>query len=962
MAGLSSSDQLLATLIDPTNGTSTFSNTVSLLGPTVITTVSDSDVFGSLRAAIDFADSNPAAAGKTVSITFDIPEVQGLAAPHGPNSGTIYLFDIVLDPRLGPLPEITVPVSIDGSTESSSIGKPAVVQINGEKLTATDGLTLSSGTIPDTDVPTTSDGSTINSLEITNFSGGAGIRIESTGDAITDNLMGTDGQAADTSLGNQVGILIDGDNGGGEATIGGTTAAVANTIGFNSQAGVSISGLGANGNSIGFNDIGIDSTLKSNLGNPIGIADSSQYTPISGAPSQVNNTFFQNTIGYARVSNTNGGVGIDISAPYDLADDNVVVASDTGIDIGAPAGNVSITGNYLGANSSDLGDSSPSLGNLTGIDVSTSDNTIGGAIGSTMSGTVSGVPINADTLLGPGNVIAFSQVAGISISSAQNVVEGDFVGTDLAGDDLMKGAAGAGIILDATGETIGGTNTLTPLNSPGGPQSLTELEGNVIGHIGAGEAAISISGTSTTSKDSVLGNYLGVDPINPKISVGNGIGIALGPNAEDNSIGDVSLWTDDGATSTGSNVIGFNSIGVQIDGSGATLNVIRANYIGTEPGGYNVGNAEGIELDGVSGNLIGGNLAEGVIPPPNSGPPTGVVDPSSISGNIIGFNSTAGVMLVGSSGNLVQGNYVGTDDSGSSLGNSIGIEINGSSSNTIGPATITGTVAQATITLGSTSAPAGNIISGNQQEGILIENQAARNSIEGDIIGSAGNTLSGSISGIANGTGLSQGSSSLGNLTGIEFQSGADNNTIGSTIGGTIAGSAYIANPWTGAVSGLQPAANAIAGNLQDGIKFSSISDKGGGASDTISGNLIFQNGNNGIDEMSGWSRIDPIQPDRPDHSGQTTYDPATNKTLGNLLSGIQVDDSTAATITGNVISGNGLSGISVASEGGTSSQVSIQDNLIGTGRDRHVCHDAGRFPLARERAATASRWTGSPE
>ncbi len=147
-------------------------------------------------------------------------------------------------------------------------------------------------------------------------------------------------------------------------------------------------------------------------------------------------------------------------------------------------------------------------------------------------------------------------------------------------------------------------------------------------------------------------------------------------------------------------------------------------------------------------------------------------------------------MLVGSSGNLVQGNYVGTDDSGSSLGNSIGIEINGSSSNTIGPATITGTVAQATITLGSTSAPAGNIISGNQQEGILIENQAARNSIEGDIIGSAGNTLSGSISGIANGTGLSQGSSSLGNLTGIEFQSGADNNTIGSTIGGTIAGSA----------------------------------------------------------------------------------------------------------------------------------------------------------------------------
>ena len=146
---------------------------------------------------------------------------------------------------------------------------------------------------------------------------------------------------------------------------------------------------------------------------------------------------------------------------YDLVEDNVIVASDTGIDILAPAGNTSITGNILGANSSDLRRQLPVPGQLTGIEVSTSDNTIGGAIGSTMSGTVSGAPINGETLLGPGNVIAYSETAGISIAAAQNVVQGDFVGTDLAGDDLMKGTAGAGIILDAAGETIGGTNTLT---------------------------------------------------------------------------------------------------------------------------------------------------------------------------------------------------------------------------------------------------------------------------------------------------------------------------------------------------------------------------------------------------------------------------------------------------------------------------------------------------------------------
>ena len=275
--------------------------------------------------------------------------------------------------------------------------------------------------------------------------------------------------------------------------------------------------------------------------------------------------------------------------------------------------------------------------------MSTPDNTIGGTIG----GTVAGAPINGETPLGPGNIIAYSETAGISIAAAQNVVQGNFIGTDLAGDDLMKGNSGAGIILDAAGETLGGTNTFTSPGS-GGPQSITQLEGNVIGYIGTGEAAISISGTAT-GFDSVIGNYVGVDPINPKVDVGNAIGIAIGVDSVENSIGGPQLWTDSSVTSTQANIVGFNVTGIQISGPGATYNIVQANYVGTEPGGYNLGNEVGIDLDGVSDNLIGGNLAESVLPVQGGNTMTGAVDPSSISGNIIGFNSVAGVVLAGSS-------------------------------------------------------------------------------------------------------------------------------------------------------------------------------------------------------------------------------------------------------------------------------------------------------------------------
>jgi YD repeat-containing protein len=108
----------------------------------------------------------------------------------------------------------------------------------------------------------------------------------------------------------------------------------------------------------------------------------------------------------------------------------------------------------------------------------------------------------------------------------------------------------------------------------------------------------------------------------------------------------------------------------------------------------------------------------------------------------------------GTIGNLVEGNYIGTDLKGASaLGNLYdGIETNGSLNNTIGG-----------------SAPgAGNVISGNGQYGVYIYGT-----------GTDGNLVQGNKIGVAaNGAALGNGDN------GIYIQVGAANNTVGGTVAG----------------------------------------------------------------------------------------------------------------------------------------------------------------------------------
>ena len=231
-------------------------------------------------------------------------------------------------------------------------------------------------------------------------------------------------------------------------------------------------------------------------------------------------------------------------------------------------------------------------------------------------------------------------------------------------------------------------------------------------------------------------------------------------------------------TGGGSTVRGFAINRFGLDGisvSGGTGNTIAGNYIGTNAGGTaGLGNGQyGIQL--ASGlNLVGG------------------VSPAER--NVISGNNVDGIRVGPSSGNVIRGNYIGTDVTGTlAIANTEdGIWIDGASNTTIG----------------GSAAGTGNVISGNGWSGVGFSSGGAGNVVQGNLIGrNAAN------------------SGPLGNLHhGVDI---AGSN--GARIGGLGAGEG-----------------NVIADNAWDGVSITS------GTGHTVSGNSIYANGDLGIDIAGG--------------------------------------------------------------------------------------------------------------
>lgn len=181
------------------------------------------------------------------------------------------------------------------------------------------------------------------------------------------------------------------------------------------------------------------------------------------------------------------------------------------------------------------------------------------------------------------------------------------------------------------------------------------------------------------------------------------------------------------------NVISANDQGVLLAGEGTNSNQVVGNLIGTDARGKEArGNRVGIMIGtGARDNVIGGSSAE--------------------ERNVISGQTAAGTSISGS-GNLVIGNYIGTDITGTaSVPNMMeGIWItDGAEDNVIGGA-LPGQ---------------GNVISGNALFGVSITGPGTR-----------GNVVKGNYIGVD-----ATGAAPLGNRHGVQISYGAENNLIGGS-------------------------------------------------------------------------------------------------------------------------------------------------------------------------------------
>lgn len=341
------------------------------------------------------------------------------------------------------------------------------------------------------------------------------------------------------------------------------------------------------------------------------------------------------------------------------------------------------------------------------------------------------------------NVISGNGTNGIEIDGDANVIQGNFIGTNAAGTAARPNEDGVLIANNtSTDNVVGGT---------------AAGAGNLIS--GNRDDGIFTTGASTT----VQGNLIGTD-VTGTDAIPNFRGIqAMGPNM---LIG--------GLVAGARNLISANLItGVKIQGAGSKL---QGNYVGTD----------------VTGTLLVGGTFHGVVASGNA--LVGGTVPEAR--NIISNNCSANVGLEFDNAGpaAVQGNYIGTDVSGTraigSTGGGIDIETSGS-------------------LIGGLVAGAGNVISGNAY-GIRLGSFSARGPV-------VGNVIQGNIIGL-NATG----SAPLPNAQVGIWLDPLANNTI---IGGTQSG-----------------AGNKIAFNDGPGVLAF------GGNGHSVRGNSIFSNSGLGID------------------------------------------------------------------------------------------------------------------
>lgn len=445
--------------------------------------------------------------------------------------------------------------------------------------------------------------------------------------------------------------------------------------------------LGANNNFIGGTDPGDRNIISGNT----------QYGVLMLDPNTSNNIVLGNYIGVSKngavaISNAIAGVGI-----WGGSRNNTVGGADAG------AGNV-ISGNGYGVLVSDTNTFGNSvLGNLIGTDATGTlpiPNEFGvGILGGARTNSIGGAR----------NIIAGNQSYGIVIAGQQtsfNQVQANYIGSDHTGSNAVPNGTGIGIWGGARYNTVGDPSTRDLPNLISGNTGYGVLiadpgtTSNLVTHARIGSQADGMTslpnGTGIgifggASRNTVLGNTISGNNADGVLIAdagttgneiqGNVIGLnRLGTAALPNAYSGVSILSgaERNLVGGGSGLVTRNVLsgnggsGVYLAGANTSQNVIRNNYIGTDAtGNAPLGNgAEGVAIfGGATSNLIGGIVAD--------------------TGNVIGASTYRGIFIAdtNTSGNLVQGNFIGVGADGvSPLTNGFdGVAIaNGASGNVIG--------------------------------------------------------------------------------------------------------------------------------------------------------------------------------------------------------------------------------------------------------------------------------------
>ncbi len=532
--------------------------------------------------------------------------------------------------------------------------------------------------------------------------------------------------------------------------------------------------------------------------------------------------------------------------------DGIDVTSGTGTAIE----NNTLSGNAGAGLSLAAGTTSASvIGNTIGVDSSGSVAQPNGASGILVNGAGHQIGSAASPNVVSGNGDWGIDVAG-GTAANKHLIRSNQIGTDGTGAAALPNTSG-GVLVEATapGTTVGGS---------------AAGQGNVLsGNTGPG---VRVSASNAT----VAGNTIGLDT-SRTVALGNG---ASGVEVQGAPSGVVIGGTVAGA---GNVISGNGAHGVSL---ATTTTQVIGNRIGTDASGTSaVPNAQ----DGIY--VTGANNRIGV---------TGVNSPA---GNLISGNSGYGVEVdTGGNGAIVQANKIGTDATGSSaLPN--GVAPSGA-----------GILAREAVTIGGTAAGTGNVISGNDGSGVILDGSDLTQSstVRGNTIG-------------LNAAGAAQ----LANAQdGIRIEPGPTGAETHATIGGSAAGAGNLISGNTGSGissdgTGVSITGNDIgvaadgttpAGNAGDGIALgpaahnhviggataadenviahqsgSGISDLSGTGGNQIAANSIFGNGVLPIDQLTN-GLLDPN--DTPDTSPQNS--PSMTSALTN---------GSAATLRGNLSS-----------------------------------------------------------